>query len=215
MDLNLEIPLIKSDSRSYKRFLDIVGAAIGILICLPVSILIGLLIKLESPGPVIYRQERIGKGGKRFVMYKFRTMCEASTNLDRDALSDNPDLSANFERFQKLVDDPRLTQVGKLLRRSSLDEIPQFWNTLKGDMSLIGPRPFLVEQIDIYGDAYCDYIQVCPGMTGLWQVSGRNRLSFQERAQLDVYYVRNQSLWLDLIILIKTIVVVLAQDGAY
>ena len=215
MDLNLEIPITRSGSPSYKRVLDIIGATVGLIISLPISIFITILIKLESPGSVIYRQERIGKGGKTFVMYKFRTMCDDNPELERETLSGNPELLANYERFQKLENNPRLTQLGKILRRTSMDEIPQFWNILKGDMSLVGPRPFLAEQMDIYGDAYYDYIRLRPGMTGLWQVSGRNRLSFQERVQLDIYYVRNQSFWLDLYILLKTILVVLEQDGAY
>jgi len=215
MDLNLDIPILQSGSPSFKRAFDFIGAGVGLIICLPVSAIIAILIKLESPGSVIFKQERIGKAGKCFVMYKFRTMCEDNQEIERDALSNDPELLANFERFQKIVDNPRLTPVGKFLRRTSLDEIPQFWNTLKGDMSLVGPRPFLTEQMDIYGDAYFDYIQLRPGMTGLWQVSGRNRLTFQERVQLDVYYVRNQTLWFDLKILFKTIGAVLAQDGAY
>lgn len=215
MDLNLEMPFSQSGSRYYKRILDIVGAAFGLIICLPVSIIIMILINLDTPGSPIYQQERIGKDGKRFMMYKFRTMCADNSELENQVLSNNPGLMAHYERFQKLVENPRLTQVGRILRRTSMDEIPQFLNILKGDMSLVGPRPFLAEQMGIYGDAYSYYVQMRPGLTGLWQVSGRNRLSFQDRVKLDVFYACNQSLGFDLRILFKTVVVVLEQDGAY
>ncbi len=215
MDVNLEMPISQSELPSYKRVFDLIGAVVGLFICLPVSAVITILILLESPGSAIYRQKRIGKGGRSFVMYKFRTMCEDNPGLETEMLSKDPGRLADFERFQKLKEDPRLTRVGKFLRRTSMDEIPQFLNILKGDMSLVGPRPFLAEQKDIYGDAYRYYICLRPGITGLWQVSGRNRLSFQDRVELDVYYVRNQSFRFDFIILLKTILVVLKQDGAY
>jgi lipopolysaccharide/colanic/teichoic acid biosynthesis glycosyltransferase len=215
MDLDLDLSVTQSRTAPYKRIFDLFGAAIGLIISLPISIIIAILIKMESPGSVIYRQERVGQGGNLFVMYKFRTMCENNSDLERELLANNPELQENFERFQKIEDNPRLTTVGRILRRTSMDEIPQFWNILKGEMSLVGPRPFLAEQKEIYGDAYGEYIRLRPGMTGLWQVSGRNRLSFQERMQLDVQYFCNQSFWLDLYILIKTILVVVKQDGAY
>ena len=215
MDLDLDLSVMQSRSALYKRYFDMFGATIGLIICLPISMIIAILIRMESPGSVIFRQERVGKSGRPFVMYKFRTMCEDNPDLERDILANNPELQANFDRFQKIEDNPRLTTIGRILRRTSMDEIPQFWNILKGDMSLVGPRPFLAEQMEIYGDAYREYIWLRPGMTGLWQVSGRNRLTFQDRVQLDIHYFRNQSFWLDLYILFRTILVVVKQDGAY
>jgi lipopolysaccharide/colanic/teichoic acid biosynthesis glycosyltransferase len=148
-------------------------------------------------------------------MLKFRTMQLGVENALEEGVQQSPDNSITTEQFQKLLDDPRLTRVGRTLRRSSIDELPQLWNVLLGDMSLVGPRPFLPEQQGYYGASYSDYILVRPGMTGLWQVSGRSRLSFTDRVQLDAYYLRNWSLWLDFRILARTLWVVVRGEGAY
>jgi lipopolysaccharide/colanic/teichoic acid biosynthesis glycosyltransferase len=148
-------------------------------------------------------------------MLKFRTMQLGAENELEEGVQQSPDDSITSQQFKKLLNDPRLTRMGRTLRRSSIDELPQLWNVLLGDMSLVGPRPFLPDQQEYYGETYSDYILVRPGMTGLWQVSGRSRLSFTDRVQLDAYYLRNWSLWLDFRILARTLWVVLRGEGAY
>jgi exopolysaccharide production protein ExoY len=198
-----------------KRWMDLLGALAGLLILSPLFILIAVLIYLESRGPALFRQIRIGQGGLPFQMLKFRTMYVGSEwDLDLH-LENNPQHRLSFDHFQKLVNDPRLTPLGRFLRRSSLDELPQLWNVLLGEMSLVGPRPFLPEQLEFYGPAYESYILARPGMTGLWQVSGRNRLSFAERVRLDESYISTWSLGLDIWILWKTAAAVLRREGAY
>jgi lipopolysaccharide/colanic/teichoic acid biosynthesis glycosyltransferase len=201
--------------RAVKRIIDLAGAAVALAICAPLFLAIALLIELESPGQVLFRQARIGADGRRFTLLKFRTMHACAGERLQEALERSPALRMEFSERQKLVDDPRITRVGRLLRRCSLDELPQLWNVMVGDMSLVGPRPFLPEQSGLYGPAIHFYRQVRPGLTGLWQVSGRNELSFRERVELDVAYVVRWSPWLDLAILLRTPWVVLTQRGAY
>jgi Undecaprenyl-phosphate galactose phosphotransferase WbaP len=198
-----------------KRLIDIFGALVGLVTLLPLFFLIGLLIRLDSPGPVFYGQRRIGRGGAPFKLWKFRSMVTNADERLGEHLGQNPDLQLSYTQFQKLWEDPRLTGLGRILRRSSLDELPQLWNVLKGEMSLVGPRPFLPEQAGDYGAAYTLYISTRPGITGLWQVSGRNRLSFGDRSRLDEFYIRNWSIALDGAILFRTIWVVLRREGAY
>jgi lipopolysaccharide/colanic/teichoic acid biosynthesis glycosyltransferase len=209
------ISIISSGSLLIKRGMDLLGALAGLLVLSPVLIFIATLIYLESRGPVLLRQVRLGRRGRPFQMLKFRTMYTGSgADLDQH-LESNPRDRLSFERFQKLVNDPRLTPVGSFLRRTSLDELPQLWNVLRGEMSLVGPRPFLPEQLEFYGPTYEKFILARPGVTGLWQVSGRNRLSFAERVHLDDAYLSSWSLGLDIWILWRTVAVVLRQDGAY
>lgn len=185
------------------------------LLALPFIALISLLIRLDSPGPIFYRQIRIGQEGKLFKAWKFRSMVvDADVALER-YLQVHPELRSNWEKDHKLKDDPRITRIGRFLRRTSLDELPQLWNIFVGQMSLVGPRPIVYEEVWRYGDMYDLYLQVLPGLTGLWQVSGRNDVTYEERVNLDAYYVRNWSVWLDIYILIRTVKVVLAGDGAY
>lgn len=198
-----------------KRVMDLILAGIGSLFISPWLALIAIAIKLDSPGPILYRQERIGKGGKIFSMLKFRTMhMDAGERLAR-ILSENPQRRSEWETYQKLADDPRVTKVGAFLRSFSLDEFPQLWNVLRGEMSLVGPRPFLPAQKEMYGISYSHYIQVRPGITGSWQINGRNKSSFSQRAEMDEYYVRNWSVWLDLYLLARTPLAVFTRDGAY
>jgi len=199
----------------FKRATDVIGAGLGLMFFSPVLIGIAVWVKLDSPGPVFFRQTRLGKGGKPFALLKFRTMYTHSTEILNGHLEANPDARLTWMQFQKLMDDPRLTRAGKGLRRLSLDELPQLWNVLRGEMSLVGPRPCLPEQRDFYGDGFACYAAVRPGLTGLWQVSGRNRLSFAERVALDVKYVREWSWGLDVKILAQTVGVVLRRDGAF
>ncbi len=179
---------------------------LGIPILL-ISIFVALLIKVDSKGPIFYQQERVGKNLRPFKLLKFRTMYANSDEILEELLED-PVRKDEWERYHKFTDDPRLTKVGKWIRRFSLDELPQFLNVLKGEMSLIGPRPLVQAEIDQMGEIAGVVFKVKPGITGWWQVNGRNNLSFDERTQLDVYYVYNWSLWLDAFIVIKTIWVV-------
>ena len=178
-------------------------------------IILAILIKLDSPGPVFFRQTRIGRFGRKFTIYKFRTMVQNADQELQNYLKKFPELKAEWLATQKLKQDPRLTGLGALLRKTSLDELPQLWNIFIGDMSLVGPRPIVDSEVKKYGKCFDYYIQVRPGLTGLWQVSGRNNTTYERRVELDEYYVRNRSLKLDLEILLKTIKVVLKQDGAY
>lgn len=198
-----------------KRVIDILIALVLGLTFLPVILLSALLVRLDSPGPIFYAQERMGKDGRRITIYKFRSMkLDAdrilSEHLERDARA-----RLEWEQIQKLRDDPRVTRVGKWIREFSIDEMPQLFNILKGDMSLIGPRPILMEQKHLYGNGIDLYRSIRPGLTGLWQVSGRNRTTFHQRTLYDAYYVRNWSVLLDIYILLRTAWVVLSREGAY
>jgi len=177
---------------------------------------ISLMIKLDSKGPAIFSQERVGKKGRPFRCYKFRTMYENADSMLAGLLADSPDLRDRWEQYWKLDDDPRITRIGRFLRTTSLDELPQIFNVLKGEMSLVGPRPVTSEEIEVH---YRDQAQLCfsvpPGITGLWQVSGRNNISYAYRVGLDSWYVRNWNLWLDIVIILKTIRIVIMREGAF
>jgi len=178
-------------------------------------LVIAILVKLDSPGPVFFRQRRIGRFGRKFHVYKFRTMVQNADQILQNYLDNSPQLKVQWLATHKLKQDPRVTRLGALLRKSSLDELPQLWNILIGDMSLVGPRPIVDAEVEKYGKCFELYIQVRPGLTGLWQVSGRNNTTYEHRVELDEYYVRNRSLKLDLQILWKTVFVVLRKTGAY
>ncbi|RPJ27718.1 MAG: undecaprenyl-phosphate galactose phosphotransferase WbaP [Chloroflexi bacterium] len=200
---------------SIKRVMDILGSLLGMLLFSPFLLVIAALIKLDSAGPVFYIQPRIGMHGKRIYIYKFRTMLINAEQALAEYLNVNIMAQCEWEKTQKLRDDPRVTRVGKFLRRYSIDELPQLFNVLLGNMSLVGPRPIMVNQAALYGGGIDTYRGIRPGLTGLWQVSGRNHTTFQERANFDVYYVRHWSVWLDIYILLRTVWVVLSRDGAY
>ena len=190
-----------------------------ILLAAPYLILtflvIMILIKLDSRGPVFYRQARIGRFGRKFHVYKFRTMVQNADQILQTYLENSPELKAEWLATHKLKKDPRVTRIGSILRKSSLDELPQLWNIIIGEMSLVGPRPIVDAEVEKYGKCFDLYIKVRPGLTGLWQVSGRNDTTYEHRVKLDEYYVLNRSLKLDLQILWKTVFVVLKKDGAY
>lgn len=198
-----------------KRVMDILFAMVFGIFCLPLVVVTAVLIKLDSCGSVLYKQERVGRGGKRITIYKFRSMKEKAEEALAEYLAGDARARAEWEERQKLRDDPRMTRVGKWVRKWSVDELPQLYNILKGEMSVVGPRPILEEQCGMYGEGLEVYTSVRPGLTGFWQVSGRNRTSFRQRANYDVYYVRNWSVWLDLYILLRTVWVVLSRDGAF
>lgn len=200
--------------RFYKRAMDILCSFAGILLLTPFFLLIGTIIVLESPGPIFYFQERIGRNGKRFKIWKFRTMVKNANEIFAQQLQEVPSLREEWQNKQKLKSDPRITHFGMLLRRSSMDELPQLVNVLKGDMSLVGPRPIVDSEIKRYADKFELYKRVYPGITGLWQVSGRSALDYEDRVQLDVYYIRNWSIWFDLYVLSRTPSAVLKCRGA-
>lgn len=178
-------------------------------------VIITILIKLDSRGPVFYRQARIGRFGRKFHVYKFRTMVQNADQILQTYLENSPELKAEWLATHKLKQDPRVTRIGSILRKLSLDELPQLWNIVVGDMSLVGPRPIVDAEVEKYGKCFDLYIKVRPGLTGLWQVSGRNDTTYERRVELDEFYVLNRSLRLDLQILWKTVFVVLKKDGAY
>ena len=215
--LGLEVrrDFFKRRNRWMKSGINYIITALCFPFLLPVFAVISLVIWLDSPGAVFFSQKRIGYQGKQFTMWKFRTMVKDADQLLSEYLKTNLNLQEEWEENHKLKDDPRVTRVGKFLRRTSLDELPQFWNVLKGDMSLVGPRPIVADEIKNYGDAFRMYQKVKPGMTGLWQVKGRNNSPYKNRVALDQYYVRHWSLWLDVIILLETVYTVLMKIGAY
>jgi exopolysaccharide biosynthesis polyprenyl glycosylphosphotransferase len=194
-----------------KRVLDLLVSCAVLLVSWPLMLVTAVAIKFDSPGPVLYRRRVAGVGGKLFDALKFRTMY-----LDADQrLAQDPELRRQFEENYKLKDDPRVTRVGRLLRRTSLDELPQLFNVLRGQMSLVGPRMITTDERARYGKWRMNLTTVKPGITGLWQVSGRNDLSYEDRVRLDMHYIRNYSLWLDLHLLYRTIPAVLNGNGAY
>src|SRR5439155_23310770 len=197
--------------RVVKAVFDRAGAAALLVAASPVMALVALAVRTGSAGPVLFRQTRVGRGGRRFVMYKFRTMC---TGADR-RLGEIRHLNDSDAVLFKVRDDPRVTRVGRWLRRWSLDELPQLFNVLRGDMSLVGPRPPLPEEVAAYPEDARRRLAVRPGMTGLWQVSGRSDLPWEEAVRLDLRYVDNWSLSLDLVILLRTLTAVARASGAY
>ena len=198
-----------------KRLLDLVGSTLGILLLSPLACLVGLVIYFESPGPIFYRSKRIGRNGKKISVWKFRTMVPGADHRLTTLLRENEDLRAEWLTNQKLQEDPRITNVGHILRKTSFDELPQLWNVIIGEMSLVGPRPIVNDEIQKYGTAFKFYKMVRPGITGHWQVSGRSETSYTQRVELDTFYVRNWSIWLDIHIIVKTFEVVLRRNGAY
>jgi Undecaprenyl-phosphate galactose phosphotransferase WbaP len=198
-----------------KRVLDLCLTVIGGALLLPLIALIAVWVKLNSRGPAFYSQARIGRDGKTFRAWKFRSMVSNADQVLERCLDRNPNLREEWERDHKLKDDPRITIAGRFLRRTSLDELPQLWNVAKGEMSLVGPRPIVTAEIPKYGNKFDLYTKVTGGITGLWQISGRNDTSYDERVALDTFYVRNWSVWLDFYILFRTIDAVMFRKGAY
>jgi len=195
-----------------KRAIDIFGSLIGLLILSPLFAIVGYKIKKEdSAGPVFFSQDRVGKNGKLFRMYKFRSMCVDAEDQLVLLLDQNEIEGAMF----KMKDDPRITKIGKFIRKTSIDELPQLWNVLKGDMSLVGPRPPLIREVKEYSAFEKQRLLIKPGCTGLWQISGRNQLSFSEMVQLDLLYINELSLFKDIMIVLKTFIIIIKSDGAY
>ena len=199
--------------RAIKTALDFIVAALALVFLSPLLLAIAAYVKADG-GPALYAQTRIGRGGRRFRCLKFRTMVVDAERQLQELLASDPAAAAEWAQTQKLTSDPRVTGIGALLRRTSLDEFPQLLNVLRGDMSLVGPRPIVEAEVERYADDIASYCAVRPGMTGLWQVSGRSQTSYARRVQLDVSYVRNWSLLRDLSILLRTIPAVLLRRGA-
>jgi Undecaprenyl-phosphate galactose phosphotransferase WbaP len=197
-----------------KRTVDLLIAGSLLTVCSPLIGALMLMIRLDSAGPIFFKQMRIGRGGQNFYVWKFRSMVIDGDRVLRAHLDASRSAAMEWRATRKLTRDPRITRVGRFLRRSSLDELPQLWNVLKGEMSLVGPRPIVEDEIPFYGKQFASYKRVVPGLTGLWQVSGRSTLSYRRRVELDGYYVRNWSPWLDLYLLLRTISVVLRGEGA-
>ncbi len=198
-----------------KRMEDLILATTGLILLSPLFLVIAILIKKASPGPVFFGHTRIGRNGRKFKCYKFRTMVVNADQVLKELLERDPEARKEWEENFKLKNDPRITRIGRFLRKTSLDELPQLWNVIKGDMSLVGPRPIVEAEIPKYGRYYRHLAKVRPGMTGLWQISGRNDVTYEERVRMDVEYAKNWSVWRDLIILGKTVKVVLAKTGSY
>lgn len=201
--------------RAAKRIMDLSLAGAVAVATAPVFAALYVLIKIASPGPVFYSQRRIGFGGIHFKAWKFRTMVVNADKVLNQYLAENPKMKEEWDRDHKLKNDPRITWIGGVLRKTSLDELPQLWNVLKGEMSLVGPRPIVDAEVEKYGEVYGQLERVMPGVTGLWQVSGRNNTTYEERVNLDSQYCRNWSLWFDACILVRTAQTVLMREGAY
>jgi lipopolysaccharide/colanic/teichoic acid biosynthesis glycosyltransferase len=197
-----------------KRVFDVAGAAVGILVLSPILVAIVLWALFSGSSP-IYRHRRVGQFGEFFDCLKFRTMVKNSDQVLQNLLNSDRHAKVEWLRDHKLRNDPRITPVGRFLRKTSLDELPQLWNVLRGEMSLVGPRPVVPDELRRYGSKIPVYLSIRPGVTGLWQVSGRNTLTYRRRVALDVYYVRSRNALLDTYILIKTLPAVIAKSGAY
>ena len=197
-----------------KRAIDVVGSGFLLISLAPVFMILASSVGL-SGRPIFFSQQRIGKDGRRFRCFKFRTMVPQAEDALTKLLESHPKLSEEWQQTRKLRDDPRVTQVGAFLRRTSLDELPQLFNVLMGEMSLVGPRPIVQQELNLYARASGWYLAARPGMTGLWQISGRNDIGYRKRIALDTYYVRNQGFLLDAVILLRTIRVVIRGSGAY
>ncbi|ACK42171.1 MULTISPECIES: sugar transferase [Dictyoglomus] len=209
--LEIEISPLEGFQGYIKEIIDFLLGTLALILFSPLFLIIALLIKLDSPGPIFYKHLRAGRYGKPFYLWKFRTMYK-----DADKILDKyPELKREFEKEFKLKNDPRVTKVGKFLRKFSLDEIPQIFNILKGEMSVVGPRPVTFKELEKYGEYAEEILRVKPGLTGLWQVSGRSDVDYSQRIKFDLYYIQNWSILLDIKIILKTIPSVLLGKGAY
>ncbi len=207
--------LTKPQSLFSKRVLDLILIALSAPFVLPVSVLIAILVKLTSRGPVLYGHKRVGKDGKTIKCWKFRSMVVNADQMLDKILAENPEMRKEWEKDRKFTNDPRVTKLGKFLRKTSLDELPQLWNILCGEMSFVGPRPVTESELDRYGKYSNFILSVKPGLSGMWQISGRSDTGYEERVTLDTYYIQNWSVWIDIWIIIKTFWVVLKGKGAY
>lgn len=211
----VELPSEYFRYRVIKRSLDLFLVAVSLPVTLLVLGIVAVMVALNSPGPVFYSHRRIRRHGAFFSMWKFRTMCVNSAEVLERHLAEHPEARLEWNKSHKLRNDPRITKIGSFLRRYSLDELPQLWNVVTGQMSLVGPRPIVAAEVEKYGGCFSCYCKVKPGLTGLWQVSGRSSLTYDERVALDCEYVGKWSLTKDTVILLKTFSTVVNQDGAF
>ncbi|MBR1729948.1 MAG: undecaprenyl-phosphate galactose phosphotransferase WbaP [Selenomonadaceae bacterium] len=213
--LTIRNNLSRRYNRIIKRIFDLVCTIFGGIIISPILLIITILVAIDNRGRIIFTHWRIGKNGKPFPCYKFQTMINDCDERFKKYLDENPDAKREWNETFKLTNDPRVTKLGAYLRRSSLDELPQLWNVIRGDMSLVGPRPIVEAEIVRYGENIREYYMVLPGITGMWQVSGRSDTTYEERVAMDTWYVRNWSVWIDLMYLFKTVKAVASNKGAY
>ena len=199
-----------------KKIIDIVAGVIGVILLAPITLVVWIirLCMHENDGPLFFEQLRIGKDGKQFRLYKFRTMVMNADEKLYKYLEENEEARKEYKKYKKLKNDPRITKLGNFLRKTSLDEFPQFINLLKGDMSLVGPRPYLYIEKNDMGDYYDQIVQVKPGITGYWQVNGRNDVDFEERTYMDTYYIEHRGIIMDLKIILKTVLKMFKKEGA-
>lgn len=215
MVLHIKNNLASPWNQMLKRLFDIFATVCGGILISPILLVIALWVYHDSPGPVIFKHRRVGRNGKEFNCYKFRSMCVNSKEVLEHLLATDPAAKAEWDKEFKLKNDPRITRSGAFLRKTSLDELPQLWNVLKGEMSLVGPRPIVQAEVPRYGKYIKEYYSVFPGITGMWQTSGRSDIDYPERVQMDSWYVHNWSVWLDIVLLWRTVAVVLSHKGAY
>ncbi len=207
--------LTRSLNLLLKRFLDLALLILSSPLTVPVMLVLCVLVKLSSKGPVFYGHKRIGKNGKHITTWKFRSMVVDADKRLKDLLEKNPELRREWNENQKLEHDPRVTKIGRFLRKTSLDELPQLFNILTGSMSFVGPRPIVEDEKKKYGDKFRYIFSVTPGLSGMWQISGRSSTGYEERVMLDTYYIQNWSIWLDIWIILQTALVVITRKGAY
>lgn len=213
--LRVQNNLASKSNRIIKRMFDIVVTICGGFFILPFMLFIAVIIYLDSEGPIIYKQKRIGQNGKEFNFYKFRSMVKNADTILEEYLNTYESEKIEWQKNFKLKNDPRVTKIGRIIRKTSIDELPQLWNVLIGDMSLVGPRPLLPNEVERYNSYIEDYKLVLPGLTGVWQVSGRSDTTFEQRAIMDSWYIHNWSIWIDIVYLLKTVLAVVKSKGAY
>ena len=213
--LSIRNNLARRRNRLAKRIFDLVATVVGGLLILPILLILAVLVGIDNKGRIIFAHRRVGRKGKLFPCYKFQSMVPDAQERLEEYLAKNPAAREEWEESFKLANDPRVTKLGGFLRKTSLDELPQLWNVLMGDMSLVGPRPIVTKEIERYGDYIREYYMVSPGITGMWQVNGRSDTTYEERVAMDTWYVRNWSVWIDLVYLFKTVKTVFTGKGAY
>ena len=213
--LSIRNNLARRRNRLAKRIFDLVATICGGLLILPILLVLAVLVGIDNRGRIIFAHRRVGRNGKLFPCYKFQSMVSDAQERLEEYLAQNPEARKEWEGSFKLTNDPRVTKLGAFLRKTSLDELPQLWNVLMGDMSLVGPRPIVTKEIERYGDYIREYYMVPPGITGMWQVNGRSDTTYEERVAMDTWYVRNWSVWIDLVYLFKTVKTVFTGKGAY
>ncbi|WP_367400842.1 undecaprenyl-phosphate galactose phosphotransferase WbaP [Mitsuokella multacida] len=213
--LTLKNNLASKRNRFIKRSFDIIFTTFGSILISPILLALFLIVAINNKGHVIFAHQRVGKNGRLFPCYKFQTMIPNAQEALKKYLAENPEARKEWEENFKLEHDPRVTKLGAFLRKTSLDELPQLWNVIRGDMSLVGPRPIVTAEIERYGDYFREYSMVLPGITGMWQASGRSDTTYEERVAMDTWYVHNWSVWIDLMYLFKTVKAVVFGKGAY